>query len=294
MRAALALSLALARPALAGSPAERPPEPEAAPPRLEVETLNHTPFATGLMQSEVEGRAFFTAVIKVTLKVFPSGELKFASEQEPISDAVVFHPRCPGLALSVNDVVAFRRQAEIFLDPGPLRFRAGATVAVDGERRAIRREGECALLSTPEDLFLRPYLTEGSTVAVRGIEGAEDVTYVVPEGFFPFVLVRYHMGAMQPTPARLDTVIVRPEAKRLVLVYRSTFWAEPPVRKLEYRAVLQPRMGQPSKGETPEAFRRRSEAMRRHLRECPPPDGPGEPCADHRRPPSPALFSAPR
>ncbi len=59
-------------------------------------------------------------------------------------------------------------------------------------------------------------------------------------GDLPFVLVRYEAGQIGELSARLDTLIIEPEQRRLSCVWRATLDVEPEVRVLEARLLLKP------------------------------------------------------
>lgn len=79
-----------------------------------------------------------------------------------------------------------------------------------------------------------PYPVGNETVALHNLtpEGRRD--FRLP-GYLPLVLVRYGNGDVKETRAKLDTLIIAPDEGRLILVWRATILAEPPVRVLESR-----------------------------------------------------------
>jgi len=237
---------------------------------------NYTPFPTAFLMGKHNDNYFFTAIIKVTMKIYPD-RLGFDTIQEQITETAAFDQRCPEMPTAINDLVPFRKQAEIYLQHGKLQPEPGAFVDVNGIRRKTENKGSCAILSRPDDLFLVPYLVDGSTITVQGFKDLKQTDFIIPEGFMPFFLVRYQKGQMIPSPARMDTVTIDLEKKRLILVYRSTFSTYPAIRIIDVRAVLPP--GFTKQPENPEE-QKRSEATRRFLRKCPIPAEPGEPCTN--------------
>ena len=255
------------------------------------EIKSYLPFPHLLAASELDnGRWFYTGIVKVTMEL-RQGELVFASDQEPLEDRYQCDPDCPDAYTTIEDHAAFRKQAELYLRPARLAVAEDAYLAIDGVRFPIHSDDGCARLSGRPGLTLAPYLRDGAEIELVGLEDHEDLRFQLPEPFLPFVFVRYHMGAVIPGPTRLDTFTVDAETKRVILVYRTTFWPEPSVRKVELRAIVpQSLQAEPSDRETLDERLRRDAATERHLRRCALPDGPGEPCLDAGLRPPRAIY----
>ena len=52
------------------------------------------------------------------------------------------------------------------------------------------------------------------------------------------MLVRYDNGAIGELAARLDTLLIEPEQRRIACVWRATVAQQPAVRALEARMIL--------------------------------------------------------
>lgn len=127
-----------------------------------------------------------------------------------------------------------------------------------------------------------------AVLAVKPEKGAL-LRLSLPSPTEPYVLLRYHSGAMIPVPMRPVIVTVDLVERRLVAYFQTTYADQPPLRKVELRAVLP---GQtPAEGETEARFRERSEAVLGDLRRCPAPTGPIEACATPEREPDRRIFS---
>jgi hypothetical protein len=73
--------------------------------------------------------------------------------------------------------------------------------------------------------------------ATRDKSGNTVLRFVLP-GHQPFVLVRYEDGAMVPTQAELDTLVIEPDERKVSCVYRLLLTMEPAVRMLEARLIF--------------------------------------------------------
>jgi hypothetical protein len=81
---------------------------------------------------------------------------------------------------------------------------------------------------------LCPHNMPGTT---RDKGGNTLLRFALP-GHQPFVLVRYEDGAMAPTQAELDTLVIEPDEKKVSCVYRLLLPLEPAVRLLEARLIF--------------------------------------------------------
>ncbi len=99
--------------------------------------------------------------------------------------------------------------------------------------------------------------------------------FILPEGFYPYALVRYWAGAILPVPGRLDTLVFGEDPNYVVATYRATFPALKPIRKLEFRVVVPDAAIVGYKNETRESTLLRSRAMRAYFDKCPASAGAG-------------------
>ena len=131
------------------------------------------------------------------------------------------------------------------------------------------------------------FAPSGTVLTVKTDKGRVR-TIELPDKALPFMLLRYRMGAMIPTPMRIVLITVDLEAARVVLHYQTTFPMTPPLRKVELRAIVE---GQgPSKGESRARFEERTRATVRDLARCAVPREPIEPCSSHERHPDRLIF----
>ena len=284
--ATLLLAASLAWGCATSSP---PAAPRSAPPmgvpenidEIFPEIQSYLPFPSLLAASELDdGRWFYTGMVKVTMEL-RQGRLVFLSDQEPLHNSYECYAECPDAYMTIDDQAAFRSQAELYLRPASLAVAEDAYLAIDGARFPIHSTGGCAGLSGRPGLTLTPYLRDGAEIELVGLKEHEDLRFRLPEPFVPFVFVRYHTGAIIPGPTRLDTFTVDAEKKRVILVYRTTFWPEPSIRKVEFRAIVPHDLEKRASGsETIEERDRRNAATVAYLRQGASPDGPGEPCID--------------
>ena len=104
-----------------------------------------------------------------------------------------------------------------------------------------------------ETLELTNLCAADSLGAARDDEGNAVLSLTLP-GHLPFVLVRLEDGAIGELAARLDTVMLEVEERRICLVWRATLAKQPAVRVLEARmldrqavqALLNPAPEQPA------------------------------------------------
>ena len=73
--------------------------------------------------------------------------------------------------------------------------------------------------------------------AKRDAKGNTQLSLALP-GHLCFVLVRYDNGAIGELAARLDTLLIEPEQRRIACVWRATVAQQPAVRALEARMIL--------------------------------------------------------
>jgi hypothetical protein len=274
-RSLLASLLALG--ALSAAATEEPKTPR---------VVNYTPFPATLARSQGPRTPIFSMILKMTMKRNPDGNWQFDQAQEPLmAEEQLRDPAavlgCPVQPGTLEDSLAFKPGAEIFVQrlgmkTGEIELRT-RTAAV----RAPVEDG-CVVFDEKNGPWRVPYLEDGDTLEVRGIEEKPVVVRLVRD-FIPWALVRYEHGEMMPAPARLDTVVLTARLDRAFFMWRATFPTAPEIRLVEFRAV-EPDDFIESRPEAPQEPRaaqiKREHETREMLRRCPPPKGAvGEPCS---------------
>ena len=92
-------------------------------------------------------------------------------------------------------------------------------------------------LAGNEEITLTNLCPHNMPGATRDKSGSTLLRFTLP-GHQPFVLVRYEDGAMVPTQAELDTLVIEPDEKKVSCVYRLLLPMEPAVRVLEARLIF--------------------------------------------------------
>jgi hypothetical protein len=92
-------------------------------------------------------------------------------------------------------------------------------------------------LTGSEEITLTNLCPHNMPGATRDRSGNTLLQFALP-GHQPFVLVRYEDGAMVPTQAELDTLVIEPDEKKVSCVYRLLLPVEPAVRVLEVRLIF--------------------------------------------------------
>lgn len=317
---ALALLTACAQtppapPREATKPAE--PAPVVAEPTVPAppETVNFTPFPGNLLMcdgacSARVGRDYYTWNIKLSFDIDRQGHLSLADQQEPAltaEDDPAEDNLCNAKGSPGNQRNTWFPDTAIFVRGGKLlSVRTGKQKPLklsllNAERgAALRVRGKGARATewayqpcvgphrVPTGVRLDGFLPREAVLAVKPAKGAL-LRLSLPSPTEPYVLLRYHSGAMIPVPMRPVIVTVDLIERRLVAYFQTTYADQPPLRKVELRAVLP---GQtPAPGETEARFRERSEAVLGDLRRCPVPTTPIEACATPEREPDRRIFS---
>jgi hypothetical protein len=92
-------------------------------------------------------------------------------------------------------------------------------------------------LAGNEEITLTNLCPHNMPGATRDKSGNALLRFSLP-GHQPFVLVRYEDGAMVPTQAELDTLVIEPDERKVSCVYRLLLTMEPAVRMLEARLIF--------------------------------------------------------
>lgn len=280
------------------------------------ETVNYTPFGSVMLDgSYAEGdyavySKFFSWGTKISFDMDARGRLTLSKRQEDTLDASddrardfqcgakggLFNQRSVwfpytgilvrgGTLESVVDARIDERLELIPLSP----YEQGLMMVVGEKARQVEYAyvpcvGEHRVSAGAR---LSSFMPRGARFKVKPNKAAS-LTLSLPDPVEPFLLLRYEMGAMIPVPMRPTLVTIDLIERRLVVYYQSTFANDPPLRKVEMRAILP---GQtPSEGESAERFRERNEATLSDLRACVSNPRPIEQCATHTRRPDRRIF----
>ncbi|MEO8673756.1 MAG: TonB C-terminal domain-containing protein [Tahibacter sp.] len=166
----------------------------------------------------------------------------------------------------------------------------GEATRKSGERISMHASPEADTCASVRTMAwqLDEYLPTDAHVRLRTANG-ESSDLMLPQPFVPFVLLRYHSGAMIPVPVRIVAMDADLRARRVEVRLQSTFGMASPLRKIELRGIFA--AAAPAPGETSERFAERTQATLNDLASCAPPrDRPIEPCADPLRVPNPLIF----
>ena len=227
-------------------------------------------FAGTFVRVDETTKPFFATVMKVGFRRQADGAWQF--DDAPI---VPIHKPdaylgCPVELSSIEDSIAFKPSMEIYLRhsknwPKNLVVKVGEK-AVSGNSN----KSGCVRFTGNATHVLSEYLKPGSDVSI--LAGDKTIRHFTPPaGFYPFTLVRYWDGQILPTPARLDTVIFGEDPNYVLAIYRASFPAVAPIRKVEIRTVLPGSYLKGSENESREQELARSQAMRIYLDTCPVP-----------------------
>jgi hypothetical protein len=93
-------------------------------------------------------------------------------------------------------------------------------------------------LQGDEHIELTNLCAPTATGARRDQRGNTRLELKLP-GHLPFILVRFEDGPIGELAARLDTLLIEPEQRRLTCVWRATLAMQPRVRVLEARMLMQ-------------------------------------------------------
>lgn len=290
------------------APAEpRPPEdPTASPPTQR----NHTDAPSLLLLGQDGWGTYYSAGLKLSYTIGARGELAPAPDVEPVIDHLTPVDRgtsCHAYGAALNQRTTWFPDSGLLVRGGALRNVHGP----DGRTRALLRlsavDGDALIYAgkgaRAVEMAYVPcvgphrvatghrtigFVAPGSTLTVADANG-RSLRLRLPERPLPFVLLRYHSGAVIPSPMRIVLATVDLLNRRVVLQFQSTFMAQPPLRVVEWRAL--PAEVVPSAGETLERARERNDALANDLATCPPPLHPPEVCASPQRRPDRRIFT---
>lgn len=287
------------------SPPAAATEPDGPP-----EQRNHTQAPSVLLLGEDRWGTYYSALLKVTYTIDARGELVLAQNAEPTIDHRT--PEDQGTSCAEHGA-ALNQRTTWFPDTG-LLVRGGELTALQGPAgapmpllRLSPVDGDALTYAgsgarQPEMAYVPcvgphrvaaghrtvGFVALGSTLTVAR-DGGRLLRLRLPERPLPFLLLRYHSGAMIPSPMRIVLVTVDLVRQRVVLQFQSTVMYRPPLRVIEWRAV--PADIVPSDGETLERARERNEALVGDLAACPAPLHPPEACASPQRRPDRRIFT---
>lgn len=289
-----------------GPAASRPPAEPATGAPLQ---RNHTDAPSILLMGQDGWGTYYSALLKISYSANARGELALAPEAEPTID----HRTPEDRGTSCHEHGAALNQRTTWFPDTGLLVRGGTLRAVHGPTGQplpllrLSTADRDLLLYTGKDArqvemayvpCVGPHRVATGHRSIGFVEPGSTLTVVDAKGRLqrlrlpgrplPFVLLRYHSGAMIPSPMRVVLVTVDLLRQRVVLQFQSTFMTQPPLRVVEWRAL--PVDVRPSEGETLERARERDGALANDLAACPPPLHPPEACATPLRRPDLRIF----
>ena len=266
------------------------------------EQRNHTGAPTLLLVGEDKWGAYYSAQIKLTYTYNPDGNLTLSRDQEPMIDSntpLDQDSHCAAHGGAVNQRTTWFPDTTIFIHEGSLRdIRSPKSERMDllpltianpyyvmatgeGARKIEMAYAPCVGAQRVGAGYRTFSFAElGSELEIATPAG-QSLRLKLPTHPQPYVLLRYHTGAMIPAPMRISLITVDTERKRVVLQFQSTALVRPAMRVIEWRMLTDE--GKPSKGETLQRYHERTEATAKELASCPAPFHPPEPCASAYR-----------
>jgi hypothetical protein len=132
---------------------------------------------------------------------------------------------------------------------------------------------------------LDSYIPRTASVQLKRKRDGRVITFQMSEAATPWLLLRYHSGAMIPSPYRMVEAGFDLERGLAVFSYRSALNNAQSVRKLEARAFFPEALGGTrDDSETAAQFALRARLLLENLDNCPAPElHKAEPCADPTR-----------
>lgn len=309
----LLASLPFCAAATVPAPLERPRAEVANDAPAAPELMAYGPLRMLLLSGEDAAGSYYSVVSKATFAIDAQGRLTLLGQGgEPLLDAKTD----PSVSYDCRAHGASYNQRTTWFPYTALFVRGGTLARVDGNegKRPLRplsadAESAGATMSyagtgarEPEYSYaacvgphrvaqgdrLDGYLAASDRMTIRDAVGKR-MTLALPQPFAPFVLARYHSGAIIPVPMRIVVATIDLAERRVVLQLQATLSRTPPLRKLELRAVLDD--GKPDPGESAARYRERTQALLGDLARCAPPRVHAiEPCADPQRLPDPRIF----
>jgi hypothetical protein len=273
--------------------------------------VNMTPFPSLLLIGDDAAGHYYSLVTKATFSIREDGALQLLSTGEALvtQDPDPKNERdCEATGAAINQITTWFPYTGIFVDGGKLE-KVKTTSGAKMPLRALVDDGSGVMqyrgprARKPEYYYapcigerrvnagwrLDDYLPLDARIYVTPING-NPIGLTPPQPFVPFVLLRYHSGAMIPVPMRIVLATIDLLENRVVLQYQSTFATTPALRKIELRGIWSE--GKPSSGETAKRYAQRTQATLDDLAQCAPPrDLAIEPCATASRHPNPLIFS---
>lgn len=289
--------------------------PAEAPQPQRPEQVNYTPFPATMIAcnekcSKQPEQAYFAWNVKLSFDIDRRGRLSVSDRQEPAldeNDDPAQYRVCGEKGGNGNMCNSWFPYTGIFVHGGKLlsvrdgnRKRLTLTALTPNDDGDLMVIGKAA--RNPEWAYvpcvgahrvktgfrLDGFMPTDATLTVKSDKGRQ-TQIRLPSPTEPYVLLRYESGAMIPVPMRPVMITIDLAANRLVAFFQSTFAMEPPLRKMELRAVLPDQ--KPGEGETAARFKERTQAVLDDLQRCAIPLSPIEPCANPERRPDRRIFS---
>lgn len=268
------------------------------------EQRNYTGAPTLLLTGEDQWGAYYSAQIKLTYTYNAQGKLTPSQDHEPMIDGdtpLDQDTRCAAHGGGLNQRTTWFPDTAVFVHKGSLRAvrtpqkvrmpLLPLTVANRSQMRVVGEASRKVEMAYVPCVGAQRVSAGHRTMGFAGL-GAElevaipsgkSLRLTLPTRPLPFLLLRYHTGAMIPAPMRISLITVDTERKRVVLQFQTTVFMKPAMRLIEWRLLTE--VEQPSESETIQRYRERTDATAKELAKCPAPLHPPEPCASaHRRP----------
>lgn len=272
---------------------------------------NYTGAPTLLLTGEDHWGAYYSAQLKLTYTYDAQGKLTPSQDHEPMIDGdtpLDQDTRCAAHGGGLNQRTTWFPDTAVFVHKGSLRAirtpqkeqmpLLPLTVANRSQMKVVGEEArKVEMVYVPCVGAHRVsaghrtigFAELGSELEVATPSG-KSLRLTLPTRPLPFLLLRYHTGAMIPAPMRITLITVDTERKRVVLQFQTTALMKPAMRVIEWRMLTEAE--QPSKSETIQRYRERTEATANELAKCPAPLHPPEPCASASRWPDRKIFES--
>ncbi|WP_348944520.1 hypothetical protein ABHF33_14010 [Chitinibacter sp. FCG-7] len=273
--------------------------------------VNYTQHPGVLLTATIAGKDYYSYVAKLTFDILPNGELKRAEQQEETFGAeeqVADTYACTFKGAEFNQNTAWYPYTGFLVTGGKLLAVKDSAKKPMKLRKMTRLDSD-AVMTQGSEARKSEYSYAPCVGKVRVESGQRLDSYFpiggsmhfalnkrqrmnisLPKPMEPFLLLRYHSGALIPTPMRPVLFSINLTEKKLVVQYQSTIERKEPIRTIESRAINPE--GEKDESETEARYQQRTKAFLDDLWSCPIPTTPGEPCASAKRIPNPLMFQA--
>ena len=275
------------------------------------EQRNYTGAPTLLLTGEDQWGAYYSVQTKLTYTYNAQGKLTPSQDHEPMIDGDTpfdQDTRCSAHGGGLNQRTTWFPDTAVFVHKGslsairtPQKERMPLlplTVANRSQMRVVGENARNVEMAYVPCVGAQRVSAGHRTIGFAGLGSELEVAtpsgkslrLTLPTRPLPFLLLRYHTGAMIPAPMRISLITVDTERKRVVLQFQTTALMKPAMRVIEWRLLTEGE--QPSKSETVQRYRERTDATAKELAKCPAPLHPPEPCASANRWPDQKIFES--